>query len=663
MAGLAAVMLASAAVAQNSGFLVYNQAFFADSRPSTAYDMVKRLPGFTFDGGETARGFAGTAGNVLIDGQRPTSKSDGLETIITRIPASEVERIEIIRGGAPGIDMQGQTVVANIIRKKADSTSVVATLEDNLFKDGHHAPGAKLEITHHEGGAIYEGSVQLFSNFDDSVGHGTRDVIDASGAPLDHDSVFTRAAAGGVSIHGSGDVPLFGGRFKANLTLQNSPFRDLVAYRAPSFALDFNDDVVERSGELGLHWVGDIGKVNLEVLGLQRLDHTNSRSTADDGTTFDDFDLITDTGESILRGTARYLPVPELTLEGGGEAAFNYLIGETTFLENGVSLPIPSANARVQEHRGEVFGQGTWKMSDSLLLEAGMRFEFSTISETGAAVKQRSFSYPKPRAVLTWSLNPDNQFRFRYERIVGQLDFSNFVASADLQNTGVSSGNEDIRPDQRTQYEVSYETHFWDKGAFVISATHEEIKDVVDLLPVTDPKTKVQFDAPGNIGDGTNDKLDLTLTLPLDQIGLTNGLLKTTATLQHPVVTDPTTHQKRIISGERPQTINVTLTQDIESLKSTWGIQYYNCWEEDYYRLALTYHRRVIPPYLVLFWDYKPTSDWALHFELNNVIPFIYERVQDNYKGPRDISALDNVETLRLQSQPRVFLQIRKSFE
>src|SRR5208283_5229351 len=81
-----------------SGVLNYEAAFFADARPNTAYDMISRVPGFSFDDGNTARGFAGTAGNVLIDGQRPTSKTDDLQSILQRIPAPDVERIEVIRG-------------------------------------------------------------------------------------------------------------------------------------------------------------------------------------------------------------------------------------------------------------------------------------------------------------------------------------------------------------------------------------------------------------------------------------------------------------------------------------------------------------------------------------------------------------------------------------
>src|SRR5512142_3269361 len=132
---LATVLLGQTALAagdQNS-VLQYPAAFFADARPNTAYDMVQRLPGFLFDDGKTARGFAGTAGNVLIDGQRPTAKTDDLQSILQRIPASDVERVEVIRGGAQGIDMQGQTVVANVVRKKTDTTKVVADLSTNVW--------------------------------------------------------------------------------------------------------------------------------------------------------------------------------------------------------------------------------------------------------------------------------------------------------------------------------------------------------------------------------------------------------------------------------------------------------------------------------------------------------------------------------------------------
>jgi len=51
---VAALLFASAASAAEpaaatpeNGIFVYDQAFFASARPNTAYDMVKRVPGFT----------------------------------------------------------------------------------------------------------------------------------------------------------------------------------------------------------------------------------------------------------------------------------------------------------------------------------------------------------------------------------------------------------------------------------------------------------------------------------------------------------------------------------------------------------------------------------------------------------------------------------------
>src|SRR3954467_4575918 len=105
----------------------YVPSFFASARPQTAMDMINRLPGFAFDGGDGSRGFSGNSGNVLIDGQRPTSKTDNLSSVLSRIVASDVDRIEVIHGSAPGIDMQGKAVMANVIRKQSASTTIVAT--------------------------------------------------------------------------------------------------------------------------------------------------------------------------------------------------------------------------------------------------------------------------------------------------------------------------------------------------------------------------------------------------------------------------------------------------------------------------------------------------------------------------------------------------------
>ncbi len=116
------VMAQAAAVAAapaQSGVISYPASYFTALQSQNAGEMLSRLPGFTLDSGNSSRGFEGSAGNVLIDGQRPASKTDSLDEILKRMPIGVVERIDLIRGGAPGIDMQGKTVLANVIARRA----------------------------------------------------------------------------------------------------------------------------------------------------------------------------------------------------------------------------------------------------------------------------------------------------------------------------------------------------------------------------------------------------------------------------------------------------------------------------------------------------------------------------------------------------------------
>src|SRR5690349_25114071 len=118
---MAALTLTNAAAAQNapaqpaqpsgraSRTTVYEGAFFAQYAPRTAYDIVQRIPGFTLDLGNSSaasgvdvRGFAGTAGNIVLNGARPSTKSETLDVLLSRIPASRVIRVEVGPGDLYG---------------------------------------------------------------------------------------------------------------------------------------------------------------------------------------------------------------------------------------------------------------------------------------------------------------------------------------------------------------------------------------------------------------------------------------------------------------------------------------------------------------------------------------------------------------------------------
>ncbi|NNE37137.1 MAG: hypothetical protein HKN08_02440, partial [Gammaproteobacteria bacterium] len=108
----------------NDQLVTYPAAFFDRYQPDTALDMVEQIPGFLIDNGMNIRGFAESLGNILINDKYPSAKQVSPSSIISRIPAGQVERIELIRGQVRGIDLQGQAVLANIILREHVPASV-----------------------------------------------------------------------------------------------------------------------------------------------------------------------------------------------------------------------------------------------------------------------------------------------------------------------------------------------------------------------------------------------------------------------------------------------------------------------------------------------------------------------------------------------------------
>ncbi|MEL7046411.1 MAG: Plug domain-containing protein, partial [Pseudomonadota bacterium] len=114
--------------AEGACTITYEAAFFSRYAPVTALDMVNNLPGFALDDGDSdTRGFGGAAGNVVVNGARISAKSEAPSDILGRIPAADIEYIEVIRGQVGGLDLRGQNVVANVVRRGSSASGAWAT--------------------------------------------------------------------------------------------------------------------------------------------------------------------------------------------------------------------------------------------------------------------------------------------------------------------------------------------------------------------------------------------------------------------------------------------------------------------------------------------------------------------------------------------------------
>ena len=119
----------------------YAQDFFAPFNPVTAEDMIRRIPGFTLDNGEDRRGFGGAAGNVLINGERPSSKTP-LADQLARISARDVLRIDIYSGSSDRGDATGQTLLADVRMRprEAGATNTYVVQASQLEPSGSINP-------------------------------------------------------------------------------------------------------------------------------------------------------------------------------------------------------------------------------------------------------------------------------------------------------------------------------------------------------------------------------------------------------------------------------------------------------------------------------------------------------------------------------------------
>ena len=107
---------APVAPAPTPGAQAFDPDYFIQFAPRNALDMVERIPGFTISGGNNQgqRGLGQATQNVIVNGDRLSSKSESVQDQLRRIPASDVLRIEIVDGNATGIPgLTGQ--VANVI--------------------------------------------------------------------------------------------------------------------------------------------------------------------------------------------------------------------------------------------------------------------------------------------------------------------------------------------------------------------------------------------------------------------------------------------------------------------------------------------------------------------------------------------------------------------
>ncbi len=581
------------APADAEGVQTFEAGYFKQYNPVTAADIVNRVPGFEIDDGEALRGFGATAGNVLVNGERPSSKVLMSEQL-KRIPADSVLKVELISGSASNVDVRGQTQLVNIVLKKAkqegSATTWVADLRDIQYSERvgwqfqltkTFALGEDAELTVDLQTPNLRGRVDSFEAVRNPAGTLTR-YREQFGQPnnigLQGSGVLKwRPTARDTVNFNLQAVPTWNTQNIGSVNFTPAGVIENATYGLSEFE---NNYTAEVGGDWEHRFSPDLSMKGIALATFANVDQNDIFRTytpigmAGPNGLFNTrtIDRTTEAGERVARGFLTWRPSAEHTIDAGLEGAFNFR--DTTldiFTNTGtgpVAQPLPVSDTRVEETRVEPFITDVWKISPQLTLELGFIYEASKIKQSGDEVKEREFSYPKPRAILTWQAGETDQLRGSVSREVAQLDFAEFASSINVVDESSLIGNPELEPEKTWRARAEWEHRFGKRGALTLAVFHDQVEDVQDFIPRTVPLGT--FDAPGNIGDGQRTGVEVRGALPLSPL-VPNAEIRFSGMWQETDVTDPLTGDQRRFSNEREWTYNASFRQELPEMKAAWG--------------------------------------------------------------------------------------------
>lgn len=579
------------------GKQVFRPDFFASFEPVTALDMVRRIPSFSIEGSGDRRGFGENASNVLIDGDRPSTKSDDIATLLSRIPASEVDTIELIeQAGADG-EIQGRGQIVNVVRKAATKPS--GTYSANVLI------GTRYGVTSFGSGSmtLRRGPTSYMFNFSSFAerlrGFGPEDFRDGTARLSERRNYVGRGGYDEISLGGA--IKTNSGNVKINAngkyTINNGADRRLGEYTDATGAVIgserlFTDaPITDSAFELG----GDLefplaARLNTKLIGLYRTRTESTDAfieTERTGTPIALFETRSRNraSEAVFRVQNDWTGLSGNAIQFGAELASNRLDAKFSARSgsNGAITAFPASNVEVRELRVEPFISDVWTISPRLTIEVGAIMEFSRLKLSGDSNAQRSFQFIKPRIIASWALSKATSLEFRITRQVAQLDFNEFATSVDLgQGNQVDAGNQDLVPEKLTDYAAIIRHKFLDRGSIQLLASYVDINDTQDLVLITtrDAMGNVtgRFDGAGNIGKSKRWNAELEITLPFDwltqSLGVTGLELKYVGHYHGSSLTDPVTGLNRRVSGRPLWHQNWDLRHDIQGTGLVWGVSW-----------------------------------------------------------------------------------------
>lgn len=652
----------------------YPPSYFDQFQPNTALDMVVRIPGFTLRGDGGERGFGEANTNFLINGRRPSTKSQSANDLLSRIPSGTVVRIEVLDGASldiPGLSGQVVNIIAKAVELSGNWRYAMR------FEEGTEPQLLEGEITLSGKRGDLAFSIGLESSHFTFTEDSNEDFIAPDGSLLEDrtEDIYLRNLEPGASLNltwtpSGGALSGHVANLNASISEENNnngvreTFLALVPSRTSgeSFADTGTDELgYEIGGDYAfpLSLAGLDG--TLKLIGLTRSEDEDRETVfvnAFDGQTPTRAVFGRDQKERETIGRAEYgfKAGSDHDVQISAEYAFNSLDATTRFEDNFTALVLD--NVRVEEDRFNGRITDSWEIGPDLSLQSSLGAEYSTLQVVNPLSDARNFLRPKGFAALSYQISDRYAVRPRVERSVGQLDFGTFVSTRNLIDNLVTSGNGEIKPSQSWELSVEFERLDESLLSGSITPFYERIEDPIDRILFPDGT-----EGPGNLKSATRYGVDANATLLFDTLGIGGLRLEMQGGVGESRIDDPLTGERRQINFNTEYYYQLSARYDIPDSDIALTSSLKNDQQSPFFRLDEEREVRVDKPYLSIGLIHKNVFGMQVSIKGTNLLDNRIIQERQRYLGPdRRLGALTRIERFGRDRGRRLSIVLSDTF-
>lgn len=589
--------------------LVYDESFFQRFEPISMGDMLKRVPGVTFnsDVGEydlpRLRGLDSRYTQVLINGRRmPGSGNDGA-IAVDRIPAELIEKIEIIRSPSSDINSQGIGGTLNIVLKEG------ATHQGGQWRLG----AIHMDETRGSGFTSFAGTN---GNWDYGISLNAQERFNPKQKTAMKTEGDERETVREADTRDSRDVALEFNtgyqlanfdKIKLDLLYLDTERKETEQGITTNLVRPDENAPFELDEEISTYQREDINQSDVSVGGeylfvrgdLDTNIYTSLHRFEEDKRQ-DDFEA--DLGDALALDARELIDITDREWRGGFKSLYQTTEFQSRFgaeyytKSRDFALVAVDDEGEIDDENDEfsdftadtngidLFALGLWQLNRQLEMELGLRAEYTDLDVSGADFSGEKFDSSdsdwqyNPAAHWRWRLDNQREMRLSLARTLRRPQYDQLNPVELTIDDEKFRGNSALSPETSWGLDLGYDHFLGDVGVVGMNLFYREVTDLIEYRQTEIEVNGESFDLREPINNDNTGEIygaELDISAPLSWASLDNVQWFLNLTYLDSEVEDPYFEGlDRPFSGQAEYVYNLGFEHELSQWNLSYGMSY-----------------------------------------------------------------------------------------